>query len=382
MIGCDALERSATTERRGVGPLRSDRSGSVPGRSPETLRVRRPAPGDGRASPRGASSGGPPPPRVQRPTARRPRPAGRGREAAEPRQSGRAERAGSLAKPARAHRGGRAPGWSMGRPNHLLAQGERAPTRIQPPPPTTRGAPGLARRSSSSPRTSSPGPVAARSQSCPRTSPAGSPLIQQNVNDTHPGTQPRRRLPQQIHRRHLGADMYQATALQSAQTSRRVRMRCYRFQASDRDTAVQYQDRVPGPHLVDERAQAILGFGDRCCPHSAILARCTWLVKLHPPPGPPLGRHSGDHACYAPAAVPILFDPLVLMAALLVSAALLLLAWSLGVSGVRAVRAGHRRVVQLRAAIDAAERDLPARATAARAQLGDSNARLARRSGP
>ncbi len=78
-------------------------------------------------------------------------------------------------------------------------------------------------------------------------------------------------------------------------------------------------------------------------------------------------------------AVPIAFDPIVLLAALLLSAALLLLAWTLGVSGIRAVRATQRWVIGLRARIALAERELPFRVAAARAELRGAHVWLARR---
>ena len=74
----------------------------------------------------------------------------------------------------------------------------------------------------------------------------------------------------------------------------------------------------------------------------------------------------------------LILDLAVAALALLVIGSLGLLAWTLGVSSVRATRQGRRRVAIARQGLRAAEDGLPSRA----ADLGETLARLAARTAP
>lgn len=87
-----------------------------------------------------------------------------------------------------------------------------------------------------------------------------------------------------------------------------------------------------------------------------------------------------EHAiCYPSRAVGLILDLAVAALALLVIVSLALLAWTLGVSAVRAVTQGRREVAALRRGVDAGEARLRSSAAGATATLAELSARMTSR---
>lgn len=106
--------------------------------------------------------------------------------------------------------------------------------------------------------------------SYPRISPGRATLLQKGVDGVRTGPDPGTRITEQVRWRSRAPAAHDACPLQTVDPTGGIPARGERFQSGNRYSPIQYDDGLAGSHLVDERAEPVLGLRDRRRLHAAI----------------------------------------------------------------------------------------------------------------